>query len=237
MPSHHPTPEILADYVSGGLRLSHALCIATHLEYCSACRQQVSKLERVGAHFFEQSSAESSAVDDLDVMKQKVFAEIDQRTGNDMEAPGIQPVNSLPTGQSGFDGAYKVPKSLRQFARDGYDRLDWGRVSPAIKIATLCRDRDGSQVSVSCVRPGGKMPHHSHTGDEITVVLEGSFSDEDGIYRKGDFILRDSRDKHKPTVTKDAECICLMVLDGPIQFTGWFTRWLNPLLRWQHVAG
>lgn len=60
------------------------------------------------------------------------------------------------------------------------------------------------------------MPHHSHTGDQITVVLEGSFSDEDRIYRKGDFILRDSRDRHKPIVSPKCECICLMVLAGPI---------------------
>lgn len=231
MPSHHPTPEILADYAAGGLRLSHALCIAAHLEHCPACRQQVSKLERVGAHFFAAPASEPVADPEMDVLKQKVFAEIEQRS----QMPS--PVEHTAAPRTATPSGYHVPKSLRQFIQSGYDQVEWSRVSPAIKIATLCRDHDGSQVAISCVKPGGKMPHHSHTGDEITVVLEGSFSDEDGIYRKGDFILRDSRDKHKPIVTKDAECICLMVLDGPIQFTGVFTRWLNPLLRMQHTPG
>ena len=33
----------------------------------------------------------------------------------------------------------------------------------------------------------GKVPAHDHKGLEVTVVLQGSFSDGDGIYREGDF--------------------------------------------------
>ena len=130
-----------------------------------------------------------------------------------------------------------ISKRANKYQNRLTDSLEWVRVSPSIKIATLCRDKDGSQVALSRVQPGGKMPHHAHTGDELTLVLEGSFSDVDGIYRKGDFILRNSGDRHKPVVTKDAECICLMVLDAPIQFTGFFTRWLNPILRHNHAFG
>ncbi|MBC6428684.1 MAG: cupin domain-containing protein [Cellvibrionales bacterium] len=134
-------------------------------------------------------------------------------------------------GAGGKMRPYRVPRSLRQFIERGYDELRWQRLSPAIRVALLCRDKDGSQIALTRVKAGGKMPHHKHTGSEITVVLEGSFSDEDGIYHKGDILYRAAADRHRPVVTKDAECICLTVLDSPIQFTGFFARWLNPLLR------
>ncbi len=224
MPSHHPTAEILIDYASGGLRLSHALCIAVHLENCVACRQQISKLERVGAYFFETARHQTTVHQDMEVLKERVFAEIDRAA---ISAPAPVPKPQVPA----VPADYPVPRSLHQFVKNGYGQLEWSRLSTAIKLAPLCHDQGEAQVAISRVKPGGKMPHHTHTGREITVVLEGSFSDEDGIYRKGDFVVRNSRDKHKPTVTRDAECLCLIALDGPIQFTGFFTRWLNPLLR------
>jgi len=39
------------------------------------------------------------------------------------------------------------------------------------------------------IKAGGKAPEHDHKGTEITVVLTGSFSDEDDIYQPGDFIF------------------------------------------------
>ena len=81
------------------------------------------------------------------------------------------------------------------------------------------------------IRPGGSASTHTHLGDEYTVILEGSFSDEKGVYRRGDFVVKDSSDQHTPVATKDQECICLAVTEGPVQLTGFFSRLLNPLLR------
>ena len=63
------------------------------------------------------------------------------------------------------------------------------------------------------------------------MILEGSFSDESGLYRQGDFMVKDASDQHTPVATQDRECICLAVTEGPIQFTGFFSRMINPLLR------
>ena len=85
------------------------------------------------------------------------------------------------------------------------------------------------------IKPGGTSSTHTHMADEYTVILEGSFSDESGLYHKGDFLMRDSRHKHTPVATRDRECICLAVTEGPIQLTGFFGRLLNPLLRRSHA--
>lgn len=226
---HHPAPELLADYSSGGMRLSHALCIASHLEYCSTCRQDVKKLTKLGTHLFEQFAEQPSlnAGDEKhEGLKANVLAQLDKHAD--------QSHNSPKACAAGDRAGRRLPRSVQQFVNSGLDEIAWNSITPSIKVATLYRDKDGAQVALSRVRAGGQLPHHGHAGDEFTVVLEGSFSDDSGIFSKGDFIHRDKSHQHKPVVTKDAECICLMVLDAPIQFTGFLTRWFNPLVRRHH---
>lgn len=244
MINNHPSLELITEYSSGSLRLSHALCIAAHIEQCDQCASQAAKLSRVGANLFEQQQPIENA-DIHQKVKDKLMGMLEgipnfsiEKRGTvavDMDASTSSPCQ-VDTGATTFlnHKQYKIPKSLQQFVDTDYDNLHWVSVSPSIKIAELCRDSDGSQVALTRVKPGGKMPRHWHTGDELTTILEGSFSDEYGIYKKGDFIAHSSDHKHQPVVSKDAECICLTVLDAPIQFTSLFTRWLNPLLRRQY---
>ena len=65
----------------------------------------------------------------------------------------------------------------------------------------------------------------------MTLVLEGGFSDADGTYHQGDFLLREPSDVHSPTAVQSEDCICLAVLDAPLKFTGWKYRWMNPFLQ------
>ena len=232
MVNHHPAPELLADFASGAMALSHSLCVAAHIEYCDICQQHVDKLTLLGAHYFASQILANEIKQEDEVLKDKVLSLLDEVEEEGLDGRALAVDKKQVPGKANL-----ALKSLGQFLKSGPDELDWSRVSPSIKLATLLRDKDGSQIALSRTKPGGKMPHHSHTGDEITVVLEGSFSDESGIYRRGDFIYRNARHKHTPVVTKDAECICLMVLDAPIQFTGFFTRLLNPLIRKQHAEG
>lgn len=244
-PSHHPAPELLAEYAAGSLPLSHALCIAAHLEFCERCRQQVGKLNNLGAALFDAQQPKSVATDTA-ALKSRVLEILDagENVSNDCgelnAAHGHANASDSDASVSNSHAArvegYRVPRSLTQFIRSDYRDLSWSALSTSIKLATLLNDKDGSQVALSRVKPGGKMLHHRHTGEEFTVVLEGSFSDETGVFRKGDFVQRDKRHRHKPVVTKDAECICLMVLDAPIQFTGFFARLLNPFVRRYHFG-
>ena len=75
------------------------------------------------------------------------------------------------------------------------------------------------------------MPSHTHRGTELTLVLDGSFSDEEGVYLEGDFIARDAGQEHTPTASRSADCVCIGVLDAPIRFTRWNYRPLNPFLK------
>ena len=86
------------------------------------------------------------------------------------------------------------------------------------------------ELALHRIDAGGNAPVHDHKGTELTVVLKGSFSDEDGIYYEGDFLVRQPGDVHRPSATLDQACICLSVLSAPIKLTG-LKRVLNPFMR------
>ena len=210
---NHPADELLAAYSAGSLPLSQALCISAHLEHCHACVQQLQQLNRVGSELMQQ------------LRPARVSTELKQNV--------LERIESLPDtlGEDETDTESSIPRCLRQFVRGAYSDLPWERVSTDIHSIELCRDSNGARVELLKIRPGGSASTHRHLGDEYTVILEGSYSDEDGLYRRGDFLLRAEGERHTPVATKDRDCICLAVTEGPIQFTGFFSRLLNPLIR------
>jgi putative transcriptional regulator len=210
----HPQQELLAAYSAGSLPLSQALCVSTHVERCPDCARDLQRLNRVGSELMQQlkpapASAElkNKLLDRLDSLSDESTAEIDSQSGS------------------------TVPRCLQQFVSGSYHDLPWKRVSADIHSVELCRDSNGARVELLKIKPGGSATTHTHLGDEYTVILEGSFSDEVGLYGEGDFLLRDKHDKHTPVASLHRECLCLAVTEGPIQFTGFFSRLMNPFMR------
>lgn len=240
---YHPSTELLTAYAAGSLPLSQALCLAAHIEMCQHCKQNYKRLKSLGGYMFGMSNAEQEVKSAQQTvshnsLRQRVFDLIGGETTEEYLAP--QAVAATAGQGPGIitprtsKNASNVPKCLRQFVPTSYEALSWKRVSPSIKQATLCSDVNGAQVALLRIKPGGSSGHHTHMGDEYTTVLKGAFSDETGIFQEGDFVVRDNRHRHRPIATKDSECICLTVVEAPIQFTGFFSRWLNPLMRLVH---
>jgi len=212
--NNHPYDELLAAYSAGSLPLSQALCISAHLEHCHSCGQRLQQLNHVGSELMQQLKPAKAS----DELKTKLLGMLDSLP-QDLAQEQSRELDS------------RVPRCLHQFIDKSYDDLDWKRVSADIHSAELCRDSNGAKVELLKIKPGGSATTHTHMGDEYTVILEGSFSDESGLYGQGDFLVRDETDQHTPVATQDRECICLAVTEGPIQFTGFLHRLLNPFIR------
>lgn len=212
---NHPDDSLLTAYSAASLPLSQALCISAHLEHCPECRQKLQQLNCIGSELLLKLSP-APATDDL---KKNLMARLDNID------------ESQPKQQKSDNRGNDIPRCLHQFIKTDYRSLAWKRVSSAIHSVELCRDNNGAKVELLRIKPGGAASRHTHTGDEFTVILEGSFSDSSGVYKRGDFLQRDSRHEHRPVATQDRECICLAVTEGPIQLTGLFSRLLNPLIR------
>lgn len=211
---NHPADELLAFYSAANLPLSQALCISVHLEHCDECARKLRRLNQIGSELMHQlkPSPPSSG------LKQQLLDQLDTLTE---EAVKVRP---RPDNTS-------VPRCLHQFIKTGYEKIPWRRISPDIQSYELCRDQNKAKVELLRIRPGGTSSTHTHMGDEYTVILEGSFSDEAGLYHKGDFLLRDASVQHTPVATMDKDCICLAVTEAPIQLTGFFGQLLNPFIR------
>ncbi len=212
---HHPNEELLAAYSAGSLPLSQALCISAHLEHCPHCMQKLQRLNRVGSELMQQLKPAKPSSG----LKDRLLDSLDSLEAKAQESAPKKAVDP------------SIPRCLHQFVEQDYNDLNWKRVSPDISSVELCRDSNGAKVELLKIKPGGSATTHTHLGDEYTVILEGSFSDESGLYSRGDFLVRDESDQHTPVATQDRECICLAVTEGPIQFTGLFSRLLNPFIR------
>ncbi len=218
--NHHPSPDLLLSYSAGSTSKSQAVCIAAHLEFCTKCRSSHQRNNAIGGKLIDSISDSTVNVD----LKQRIFSLLDEEPKAMSQAEPILDEKDLAG----------IPKVLHSLVPSGFQKLRWQIISATARSCNLLKDDNGANIGLLKLKPGGRIAHHGHLGDEYTVVLSGSFSDENGVYKAGDFLLRDASEHHSPVATKDAECMCLTVQEAPLQFTGWFFKFLNPWLRKQY---
>jgi putative transcriptional regulator len=86
-------------------------------------------------------------------------------------------------------------------------------------------------LSLLRIAAGKSIPQHTHEGDELLLVLSGSFEDGRAGYARGDVCAADASVDHAPVADRATDCLCLHVANAPIKLTGPFGRLLNPLLK------
>lgn len=213
MATHHPALELLTEYAAGALAVAPAACIAAHLNYCADCRRSVERLQSVGGALFE--TQDPAAVGDGTL--NKVLARLD-------EAPPLAYAAPTPAEES-------LPALLQRLMRGDFSDLRWRSIGDALRITYLPTGDPKREFALYRIRAGKAIPQHDHRGSEMTLVLEGGFSDDRGTYHAGDFVHRCGSERHAPRALPDGDCLCLAVLDAPLRFTGWKFRWINPFLR------
>jgi putative transcriptional regulator len=124
-----------------------------------------------------------------------------------------------------------TPAILQRLMRGDFSDLTWKNIGSALRISHLNTGDPKHEFALYHIRAGGRIPEHTHRGSEMTLILEGGFSDANGSYHAGDFLYRKPGDVHAPTALQSEDCICLAVLDAPLKFTDWRFRWMNPFLK------
>lgn len=214
MAKFHPELDLLTEHAAGNLPLAQAACVSVHLNYCKPCRRSSEQLQSLGATLFEGLQAEPVG----DNLLNAVLARLD-------DAPPLS--YASPSEES----AGKTPAILQRLMNGDFTELVWKKITSSLRISYLKTGDPNYEFALYHIKAGGKIPEHTHHGREMTLVLEGGFSDADGTYHRGDFILRQPGDVHSPTAVQSEDCICLAVLDAPLKFTGWQYRWMNPFLQ------
>jgi putative transcriptional regulator len=215
-PKHHPGEEWLLEYAAGSSPEPIALLVATHLTFCSRCRNQVQDYEALGGALL--GSLEPAPV------REDGLARILERLDRPDAAP--EPGRPAPEPARSLD----LPQPLRDYAGGSLDALPWRRFGPVAE-ARLLDSFPGFKTRMLRVRAGIALPGHTHGGIELTLVLRGGFTDALGHYLRGDVSEAGSEVDHRPVADDDEECICLVVTDAPLKLTGPLGRFLNPFLR------
>lgn len=213
MTRHHPDSLTLMEYSAGNLTEPHALCIRLHLDQCPHCRSRVDTLDSLGAVMMEhQPKADVS-----ESMFDSILSRIDSDTGENQVVTRV--ANRM--------------SPLQKLLGEDLDSLPWKRQLGDVSVLDISERFPGQseQVVLQKLAAGGKAPAHTHRGEETTIVLQGAFADQKGVFNQWDFVVLNDQDEHKPVAVGCEDCITLSVLSAPVKLTGTFTRMLNPFIR------
>ncbi len=213
---YHPSDEMLAKFNQAELPPGISTAISAHLDLCSCCRKK-------SAQLLDQASeqwlhTEPVAEPDFDDLLADIVSQPQQASTSNIEPALSQRVHLL-------EHSVEVPAVLAKAAGES---LRWNKLPGGINLASLALDRK-AQCDFLYMKPGSQIPRHKHQGIEITLVLDGTFTDDLGSYHPGDFIVRSGEDSHG--ATSDDGCLCFTVLENPVIFTSGLARMLNPINR------
>ena len=96
--------------------------------------------------------------------------------------------------------------------------MDWQPSQfEGIQIKVLYEDKaKGEMTCLLKWAPGARLPFHKHPEIEQSFVLEGSFSDHDGIARAGEYVWRTANSQHE-TYSEEG-CVILAIYRKPNMF-------------------
>ena len=210
--NHHPDQNMLIEFSAGTLATAPSICVSAHLHFCSSCRAQLLRLDQVGSQLMSQAEPVKVEDDTLARVMEKIDSG-ETATPEDKD----------------FDG--DMPFSVSKLIGTSLINKNWKRLSSSVDVARFKTGQEDFEVALHKICAGGKTPKHGHEGLEYTVVLKGSFSDENAVYREGDFLLRQPGDVHQPMGAQNGECICLSALSAPIVPTSPLGFLMKPWLR------
>ncbi len=220
-PGCHPTTDMLHGYAQGTLSTGLSVALSAHLEMCQSCNQKFAELESRVVSSWAQESSNEGAHDFSHLVASIVDQpQVDTNDSSESRQSPITEIHML-------DHSFTLPRILAKAADEG---LVWKKLAGGINQAKVDIDSE-TQCEFIYMNPGSQTPMHKHQGSEITLVLDGSFNDESGIYEAADFIVRSGTDEHQPV--SEEGCLCFAVLDSPLTFTRGLARLFNPINRYR----
>ncbi|WP_070970720.1 ChrR family anti-sigma-E factor [Vibrio sonorensis] len=213
--SYHPDKELLKRYANGTIDPVNGFAVATHLESCPMCKGLVAKYEAQNGEALMELSADSCGEIDMSAMFNEIISleQSDEPFSRHRKPEHIE-VNGK---------EFVLPVSLSRFRNN---IGSWKSYGGKVFSAQINIDEE-ARVNLLYISENVRIPQHTHKGHESTLVLHGGFSDEDGHYEAGDYMLRDASIKHAPYTKPGEDCLCLTILTEPMLFTQGVARIFN----------
>jgi putative transcriptional regulator len=197
--THHPAEELLIAYAGGAADEGISLVIATHLALCPMCRRTVASAEAAGGALLSEMAPAPLGNAALNNVMSRLDEQVKQ-------------------------GAVSAPKSvifpepLRSYLGGDLQNVKWVSITKGISMKPVFR-HGATRVQLIRSLPGAGVGIHSHRGEELTLVLEGGFTDTTGHYLRGDLQTADPSLTHRPMADEGGPCISLAVTGARLRFT------------------
>lgn len=216
MINFHPDLAHLRAFAEGTCPTDLALMISAHIDMCPRCQALAMQAqEDIGSEIFSVSRQGKDVQADFDDMLQHIMQ------APEIDIPSITPSSNILE----LDGKrFELPRALARYTEK---TGNWSRLVGKLWQAPVDLGQEG-QANFIYMEKGGKVPEHTHKGTEITLVIDGQFSDGLADYDCGDFTIMDGTNKHMPYSEADEGCLVFTMVDKPLHFTSGLARLLNP---------
>jgi putative transcriptional regulator len=204
--THHLDDATLMSCAAGSQPEALAAVVSSHLAVCPRCRAELKQHALIGEALFEGLRPEPVTRD--------------------------APVVAFRAGEATADEAEacEMPAALHAALNGRFDEVPWRRAAPGVWHYPIPLSSGAKgDLRLLKVAPGTKLPEHGHGGSELTLILDGSYSDEYGTFRRGDVADLGDDAEHRPIADPVHGCICLAASDEKPRFTGMIARLLQPL--------
>lgn len=205
--THHLSEDLLHAHAAGTLPHAFSVVVAAHISLCDDCRARVEAEDMLGGAVLDRVEGMALAPDARD----RALAALDS-------APPPAPIRA--------SGIFPAPVMAALNGQPPH----WRMLGGGIRQQILSADETGS-LRLLYIPPHRAVPEHSHGGLELTLVLQGSFSDSQGRFGRGDVESAHDDVNHQPKAGPEGPCICLAATDAPLRFSSLIPRLLQPLFR------
>ncbi len=204
--------ELLMGYAAGQLTTQESFLVASLLTVDARAREQVALYEACAGHLLEKEEGSDVCVSCLE----GVFSSIDGSLSS-----SFSPV------ETGFfkDPSFQcIPSSLHCLLQDCIDMQrsvwsDFAEVSEGkMNLHFVVPCTSSCELFFMRLPPHESAPLHRHDGTEVTLVLEGSYTDALGQHQVGDVVIFNAPDLAHAPQAGDQGCFCLVLSYGSLVF-------------------
>lgn len=212
--SHHPPDDLLADYAVGALPEAEHLVVAVHMAGCARCRRFVHTMEMLAGAALADAPPAPQVTGEFTTVMERIT-----------RSPRVPQAEALPLNADPELADLPEPLHRCQVGR-------WRWVAPGLTTRPILLTPAGKcRAFLLHGQPGTRLIMHTHTGDELTCVLKGSYTDHVDRFETGDLDFSDEEVEHELVVSDDGPCLCIIAMTGDLKLSGLLGRIIGPFIR------
>jgi putative transcriptional regulator len=210
--THHLDDATLLAFAAGTVGEAHGILVASHMALCPECRIALRKAEGLGGGILESQAEQAVS----DVCRAATLASLDSLTA---QKATVKPKGDLPLALARVMGDVSLAD------------IQWHKKAPGVSVFDVPLSK-GSKTKLKMVKlgKGRTMPEHGHGGEELTLILKGSYHDKMGRFSPGDVADLDAEIEHQPIVDSDEDCICVIAFETRAKYKTILAKLAQPFV-------